>query len=374
MVAGDQGNVAEPLCILIPAKIGVEEAVDISAGILLKETVVFPVLVFVITQQGGVAVASVVEEEVHIKSGPQRLRRVAPFGDHCGIRKFELQHPADIGPDGACTGLLFVIIFDKRSRHVDTESVAAVAEPETHDVLERFSGRDGCRMLHRLLPGTGHLVETVIQGRLTLEEVEYVGSRTIAFAGHIIQTVGWFEAEIGPDIAVGEFIILIPLALPEPFMLFGRVSGDQIEYDMHSFFMGGSKQPVQILVRAVSFRDFFEIPDVIAGILKRRIKAGIDPDGIASESPDVIQLFRDSVDIADPVSVGIVKRLRIDFIKNCVVKPLCGHVFPPEMFHDIHKIPHPEGECKHPDPDHRIRFGAAADDAGARRDAAPGQR
>ena len=94
--------------------------------------------------------------------------------------------------------------------------------------------------------------------------------------------------------------------------------GDQIQQYTDPPRMSLVKQSAQIPVRTVTRRDLFIVPDIIASIPEWRIKAGIDPQRIASQIPDIIQPVDNALQIADPVSVRILKRLGIDFIKDSV--------------------------------------------------------
>ena len=89
--------------------------------------------------------------------------------------------------------------------------------------------------------------------------------------------------------------------------------------------MGTAAQLSHILVGAVAGRNLLIVPDVVARVLEGRVKAGIDPQGVAAEALHVGQLFGDAGKVADAVSVGVPEALRIDFIKYGVTKPGCRH-------------------------------------------------
>ena len=52
-------------------------------------------------------------------------------------------------------------------------------------------------------------------------------------------------------------------------------------------------------------------------------EAGIYPDCVTAELTDIVQSADNSLKIPDAVSVGVLKRLGINFIKYCIVKPFC---------------------------------------------------
>ena len=69
--------------------------------------------------------------------------------------------------------------------------------------------------------------------------------------------------------------------------------------------MRGPEQRGGVLVRAVARGDLFVVAHIIARILERRIKAGVDPQGIAAQVPDVVEFGNNALQITDAVAVGI---------------------------------------------------------------------
>ena len=194
-----------------------------------------------------------------------------------------------------------------------------MGEPEPHDVLKSLAGSNGCRIAEALLPGLGHLVEAVIEGGLALEEVQNIAAASLALTSDIRKAAGAPEAEIRPDEAIGVFVFLCLLAFDKPGVLLGSMTGDQVKKDPDALLMGLVKETVKILVSAVARSHFFVIADVVTGIFKRGVVAGIDPERIAPKALYIIQLFNDPVNIPDAVTVCILERLGIDLIENCVL-------------------------------------------------------
>ena len=326
MVAGQNRDVPEVLRILIPVEILVEEAVDIAAGIFLEVAVVFSIavavdtaaVIVVVTHQRRVSAALFVEHEVHVVTCAQRQRRIAPLSDHGRIREFKVKHAAHVSPDRAGAALLVIVVFDQRRGHVYAETVAAVGEPEAHDVFEGFAGRDRGRVAEALLPGLCHFQETVVQRGLALEEVQNIAPAPLALPTDVRQPGSTVKAKICPDEAVGILVFLCLLALAEPGVLFGSVSGYQIEQYADPFLVCLLKEVIQIFIGPVARRHFFVIADVVSGVFKRRVKAGIDPERIAPQALNVIQFRGDPVYVSDPVPVRVIERLGIDLIKYCV--------------------------------------------------------
>ena len=176
-----------------------------------------------------------------------------------------------------------------------------MGEPEPHDVFERFAGRDRRRIAETLLPGLGHLVETVIEGGLAFEEVQNIAAASLALTADIGKPAGAPEAEIRPDEAVGVFVFLCLLTFDKPGVLLGSMTGNQVQKDPDALLMGLFKETVKIFVSAVAGCHFFVIADVVTGVFKRGVVAGIDPESVAAKALNIIQLFDDPVKISDAV-------------------------------------------------------------------------
>ena len=96
---------------------------------------------------------------------------------------------------------------------------------------------------------------------------------------------------------------------------------DEVQEHPDPLFVRAGEQADQVLIRSVARGDAAVVAHVVAGVFERRVEAGIDPQGVAAEVPDIIQLLDDPVQVADPVAVGIEKGLRVDLIKYGVVDP-----------------------------------------------------
>ena len=107
------------------------------------------------------------------------------------------------------------------------------------------------------------------------------------------------------------------------------MSRNQIQQDLQVLFVSRLKQPYQVVVRAVALSYLVVVAHVVARVHKRRVVNGIQPYRVAAEPLNIVELFDDSVDVADPVAVGVVKALRINFIKYCVVEPFRHKVHTP---------------------------------------------
>ena len=76
-----------------------------------------------------------------------------------------------------------------------------------------------------------------VERRLALKEVQNIAAASLALAADIGQVTCAVEAEFCPDKAVGVFILLCLLALPEPLVLLRGVSRNQVKEYADPFFV-----------------------------------------------------------------------------------------------------------------------------------------
>ena len=177
-------------------------------------------------------------------------------------------------------------------------------------------------MVNRQLPlGMGNLGKAVVEGRLRAEIIDHIVAVALADAAHHAIFRRRVPNALGKNIAVGEVALLCALGSQKPRMGVGGVTRHQIEQNLHLFAVRSLKQPHQIIIGAVAGRHLVVIADVIAAVHKRRVVHGIQPNRVAAETLDIIELLNNTVDVADTVAVGIIEALRIDFIEYCVIEP-----------------------------------------------------
>jgi hypothetical protein len=99
------------------------------------------------------------------------------------------------------------------------------------------------------------------------------------------------------------------------------MSRNQIKDDAHPAFFRFLEKPFKVCIGAISRSDTVIIRYVISRVLKRRYKAGIQPDCVTTKLFDIVEFADDAGNIADAVTVSIKKALRIDFVKEGAVKP-----------------------------------------------------
>ena len=208
MVAGEHAYIAAVLRNVVFRKIIIQKAKDVSAGILLKETVI-SAFRFPVPEQSVVSVAVMIKVEIHMETAEaQRLVGIGPFADQRSLRIVPVQHGTYICPYGCCGVLVGVIVFDQRISHINTESVASGVKPETHDVFHRFSGSQSFGRIRCRHPVFSPVEPPVIQRRLGCEEIEHVGASPLLHAGDIRMTCDALECMIGPNITAAVFVRL----------------------------------------------------------------------------------------------------------------------------------------------------------------------
>ena len=254
------------------------------------------------------------EQKIHMESALDALVRLAPLRDKHSLRKSLVKKAPDILPqrDGP---LGVLIVLHQRPRHIHAESVAPQGEPERHHVLHGIS-RGHCSLgIHGLLPRAVRLVEAVIERRLVREKVHDTAAVPVGDSPKGTVPRRLLPDAVRPDIAVCEFIGRGFHALRKPRMLPGRMPGNKVKKHMHSELVRLREQRRQVLVGSVPRRHLVIVRDIVARVPERGVKAGIQPNGVASQVADIGQFLRDSVDVADPVPVRVQKGLRVNLVK-----------------------------------------------------------
>ena len=88
---------------------------------------------------------------------------------------------------------------------------------------------------------------------------------------------------------------------------------------MHIPLVDFLEQPFQVFVGAVSGSGLIIVRDVISCVAERRFKAGVHPDGVAAKLLNIVKALDNALKIAYTVGIGILKGLRINFIKYSVI-------------------------------------------------------
>ena len=90
-------------------------------------------------------------------------------------------------------------------------------------------------------------------------------------------------------------------------MLVGGVARHEVEQHVNAAGMRLVKELYQVLVRAIPRRDLLVVTHVVACIHERRVKAGVNPQGIATQFRDVVQTLDDSLQVPNAIAVRVLE-------------------------------------------------------------------
>ncbi len=198
---------------------------------------------------------------------------------------------------------------------VEPETVHAHVEPVAHHAEDRLA----------------HLRIVEVQVRLVAEEAVPVVGLGLVVPGPVrLLGVGEDDAGAGvpgrivaPDVvvALGRALGRTPRRL-EPRVLVGRVVDDELGDDAQVPAMRFLHELVKIGARTVGRMHVPVVGDVIPVVAQRRRVERQQPDGVDAEILDVVELLGQSGEIADPVVVGIEKRLDVQLVDDGVPVPM----------------------------------------------------
>lgn len=255
------------------------------------------------------------DKEVNMEARRDSLRGIRPFGDQNAFRVLFIEQLPDLLPE--CTDAAAVrVVLDERRGHVHAEAVRTQGKPELHDVDKLLLGCAAVRVVHRELPRRiVNLREAVIERRLAIEEVLHVHAVALTVTADAAAVVV-FQPVVRPDIAVCILIFLRQSGFLKPLAFQRGMPRDQINDDLDAVFVCIRAERGEILIRAVTRRDLVKVCDIIARVAERRFIERIQPDCREAHVADVGQLRPDTIQITDAVRICVIKRLRIDVVKN----------------------------------------------------------
>ena len=327
MVAAGDRDVARTARLAVVLHVIIEKHTDITLALLVEKArrnvreKTEKIARCLAAEERGVGRVVEVNEEIDVESGLDGADGIRPLGDEDGIGILGLIHGAHLGPE-LHRFLEIRVAFHQRRCHVHAETVGTGIEPVAHDFFHLLTRGKAVRVIHRQLPRLLRIRfgEAVVERRLEVEEVGYIISIALG-KSRDGRNPGPFPDAVGPNIAVRELVLGGLGGCLEPRVLGGGVPCHEVETDAHAALVGFFEESLQIGIGAVARRDLVEIADVITGIAEGRLEARVQPDRIASERADVIELGNDARQIADAVAVGVEEALRIDFIKEGVGEP-----------------------------------------------------
>jgi hypothetical protein len=107
-------------------------------------------------------------------------------------------------------------------------------------------------------------------------------------------------------------------------VLVGGVVGYEVEDDAQAFAVRGGEQGVEVGERAEERIDIRVVGDVVAEVGHGRGVEGRDPEGVDAEGDEVVQARGDAGEVADAVTVRILKAARVDLVDDAGLPPLGG--------------------------------------------------
>ena len=128
---------------------------------------------------------------------------------------------------------------------------------------------------------------------------------------------------IPPDIIIPFGIIPAAAAFDEPGMLIRCMVHHKIHHDPDPTGMRLRQHPVKIFHGSELRIDGPVITDIISIIIPRRLIDRGKPQDINAQHFQIIQFGSDSIDISDPVSIGVAETPWIDLIDDGVLPPRC---------------------------------------------------
>ena len=200
----------------------------------------------------------------------------------------------------------FSWVEDRSERYASAEAVRTEIEPETHDVLDCLtrSKRGGRIGGHH--PRSGAARISVVERRLIGEKVDRRRSVPIGDPAKA-RKISCLPDAVRPDIAIGKLIFLRFLGLQKPRMIDGGMSRDKVNEHVHTARMYLVKESFCVLIGAIARRNFFVVAYIIACVAEGRIIPRIHPDCVTAERSNVVKPSDHAGDIADAVSVRILK-------------------------------------------------------------------
>src|SRR2546428_1894077 len=99
----------------------------------------------------------------------------------------------------------------------------------------------------------------------------------------------------------------VPQSFLEPRMLARGVVQYEIDEHTNVMLVRRGDERLEVIVRPIVRLDLVVVGDVVA-VIARRFRHGHQPDAVGAEPGDVVELLRETAQIADAVAVAVVKR------------------------------------------------------------------
>ena len=105
-------------------------------------------------------------------------------------------------------------------------------------------------------------------------------------------------------------------------MLIGSVVDNQVQNDLDAMFVSFFDQLIHVLVASETCIDLSVITDIVTVVVLWGIKNRAEPDHIDSKVLKVGEFFNNALEIAEAVSVGVLKASWINLIYNGILPPI----------------------------------------------------
>ncbi len=126
---------------------------------------------------------------------------------------------------------------------------------------------------------------------------------------------------VAPHIPVAPGIVARLARFLKPRVLIGGVVQDHFHDHAYAALMGRLQETFEIFKIAVAGMDRGVIGNVVAVVAQRRRKKRHEPDGIDAQLLKVVELLRQTAEIADSIRVGIEKCADVDLVDDGVFVP-----------------------------------------------------
>src|SRR5579871_4962148 len=91
--------------------------------------------------------------------------------------------------------------------------------------------------------------------------------------------------------------------------------------DSDSTLVGGRQEALEIVQRSVDWVNGSVVGDVVTVVAQGRREEGHQPYRVDSQIPQVVELLGQSLEVANAISVAVVKRTDVDLIDDSVLVP-----------------------------------------------------
>ena len=211
--------------------------------------------------------------------------------------------------------IVAVEILGKAVRHVHTEAIRAVVEPETQRLDEIGTNLGVLPVPVRLLLGEHVQVPLAIghtRPRRATEACDPISRRLVAVR----------PLAVAEDVAValrgtgggGKGGL-------EPFMQVGAVVRHDVDHDLDASLVGGPGELVEVVHGAELRVDVAVVIHVVAAVGELGRVERAQPDGVHAEFGEIVDLLGDAGDATQARTTGVLERTRVHLVDHSLLPP-----------------------------------------------------